>query len=70
MTHNPKDAVPEPIPEPESSAQDGDARLLFERRYRLPPGARLVTAKPGQVTVVIGAGGMKPDVNRAEHSGE
>jgi hypothetical protein len=35
----------EPVPDPESSLQDGDTRLQFEERYRIPPGRRLVTRR-------------------------
>jgi hypothetical protein len=55
----------EPVsPTPESARQDGDAPLPFEQRYRLPPGARVVTTKPGEIITVIGAGGMKPYLTR------
>jgi hypothetical protein len=50
----------ETVPEPESGPQDGDPPTPFERRYRVPPGGRVVTPQPGEVVVVVGAVGMKP----------
>ena len=56
MPEAPESATPETSPDPR---RDTEAPIPFEQRFKIPAGFRVVRAKPGSVTVVIGAASMK-----------